>query len=82
MSFEQGYMGHGETYECWKAQGERVLGAEVVGSGALSFMFHVPAHVALTKFAMERHPDIRCECRSVPSLLKLPWSDIANSGGP
>ncbi|CAN8099928.1 unnamed protein product [Discula destructiva] len=74
MSFEQAYMGHGETYECWKAQGERgPLGPEVVGRGALSFMFHVPGHVALTRFARERHPDIRLEDPSIWTTLRAPF---------
>lgn len=39
LSFEQGYMPHGETYECWRRESERVLGVDVVGKdflGALS----------------------------------------------
>lgn len=72
LSFEQAYVGHGETYECWVAQGEKVHKAEVVGAGSLSFMFHVPAHVALTRFAKERHPDIRCKCDvPIPPLPHL-----------
>lgn len=96
LSFEQGFMGHGETFECWRTQGERELGPEVVGKDCLSefdcpgfmeeeiallmmtiftgFMFHVPAHVALTKYATERHPDIR----RASSPLILPFNDLAN----
>lgn len=59
LSFEQGYMPHGESYECWEREGERELRAEVVGQGFLGFMFHVSSHVGLTRWAAEGHPDIR-----------------------
>lgn len=36
LSFEQGYMAHGETYECWREQSERALGTEFVGKDCLS----------------------------------------------
>lgn len=35
LSFEQGYMPHGETYECWQRESERQLAAEVVGKDYL-----------------------------------------------
>ncbi|PSR82506.1 putative homogentisate 1,2-dioxygenase [Coniella lustricola] len=61
LSVEQAYMPHGETYECWNQQSERKLVAEVVSKDSLAFMFHVSSHVGLTKFATERHADIRCK---------------------
>lgn len=80
LSFEQGYVGHGETYECWRAQGERRgVGPEWVGEGGLSFMFHVPAHVALTRWARDEHPDIRREFLAQPPT-SLPWGPAADDG--
>lgn len=35
LSFEQGYMPHGESYECWRRESERQLGPEVVGKDYL-----------------------------------------------
>lgn len=31
LSFEQGYMPHGESYDCWRRESERALGADLVG---------------------------------------------------
>lgn len=61
MSFEQGYMPHGESYDCWRRESERELKAELAGRDFLGFMFHASSHVGLTKWATERHPDIRRE---------------------
>ena len=71
LSLEQGYMPHGESYECWKRESERDLGVEVAGKGFLGFMFHVAAHVGLTKWATARHPDIRC--KDEDTLIPLPF---------
>lgn len=71
LSFEQGYMPHGESYECWRRESERELGVEVVGTDFLGFMFHVAAHVGLTRWAAERHPDIR---RKNEDFFSLPFS--------
>lgn len=93
LSFEQSYMPHGETYECWRRESERQLGPEVVGKDFLGkrlrlegdafhdiqyanpqspgFMFHISAHVGLTKWATERHPDIRCKKRSLVKSARL-----------
>lgn len=35
LSFEQGYMAHGETYECWRRESERDLGADLAGKDFL-----------------------------------------------
>lgn len=35
LSFEQGYMPHGENYECWRRESERELVPEVVGKDFL-----------------------------------------------
>ncbi|KAJ4386057.1 hypothetical protein N0V93_008949 [Gnomoniopsis smithogilvyi] len=75
LSFEQGYMGHGETYECWRDQSERLLETEFVGKDCLSFMFHVPGQVALTKYATERHPDIRLDDTTLWDNLRAPFID-------
>ncbi|KAH8880510.1 putative homogentisate 1,2-dioxygenase [Thozetella sp. PMI_491] len=61
LSFEQSYMPHGESYEAWMRARESEQGAMKVGEGFLGFMFHVSSHVGLTKWATERHPDIRME---------------------
>lgn len=72
LSFEQGYMPHGESYECWKAESERELRAEVAGRDFLGLMFHVSSHVGLTRWATEKHPDIRCKNDSTPFNI-LDW---------
>lgn len=66
LSFEQGYMAHGESYDCWRRESERELKAELAGRDFLGFMFHVSSHVGLTKWATERHPDIRCKAYRFP----------------
>lgn len=66
LSFEQGYMPHGESYDCWRRESERELKVELGGRDFLGFMFHASSHVGLTKWATERHPDIRREFCSVP----------------
>lgn len=35
LSFEQGYMAHGETYDCWMRESERDLTADLVGKDYL-----------------------------------------------
>lgn len=70
LSFEQGYMPHGESYDCWRRESERDLKVELGGRDFLGFMFHASSHVGLTKWATERHPDIRREFLS-PSLCTL-----------
>lgn len=35
LSFEQGYMAHGETYDCWMRESERNLTADLVGKDFL-----------------------------------------------
>jgi homogentisate 1,2-dioxygenase len=61
LSFEQGYMPHGESYDCWRRESERELRVELGSRDYLGFMFHASSHVGLTKWATERHPDIRRE---------------------
>lgn len=39
MSFEQGFMAHGETGECWARESERRLEVEAVGKGFLGEFF-------------------------------------------
>lgn len=68
LSFEQGYMPHGESYDCWRRESERELKVELGGRDFLGFMFHASSHVGLTKWATERHPDIRRES-SLPALF-------------
>lgn len=43
LSFEQGYMGHGETYDCWKKQSDRALETEFVGKDCLSKLIPIQA---------------------------------------
>ncbi|KAK3695631.1 Homogentisate 1,2-dioxygenase [Podospora appendiculata] len=62
LSFEQSYMPHGESYEAYVRACEADNDVPVkVGEGYLGFMFHISSHVALTRWAMEEHPDIRPE---------------------
>ncbi|ROV98775.1 hypothetical protein VMCG_06785 [Cytospora schulzeri] len=75
LSFEQGYMPHGESYECWKLEGERELRTEVTGREFLGFMFHVSSHVGLTRWATERHPDIRLDNPGFWDTLRAPFAD-------
>ncbi|KUI54266.1 Homogentisate 1,2-dioxygenase [Cytospora mali] len=75
LSFEQGYMPHGESYECWKRETERELGAEVVGKDFMGFMFHVASHVGLTRWATETHPDIRLDDPDFWDDLRAPFAD-------
>lgn len=72
LSFEQGYMPHGESYDCWRRESERELKAELAGRDFLGFMFHASSHVGLTKWATERHPDIRRESLIPLRALFLP----------
>lgn len=68
LSFEQGYMPHGESYDCWRRESERDLKVELGGKDFLGFMFHASSHVGLTRWATERHPDIRRECLLILSV--------------
>ncbi|KAK3364471.1 Homogentisate 1,2-dioxygenase [Lasiosphaeria hispida] len=61
LSFEQSYMPHGESYEAYAREREAKHETVKVAQGFMSFMIHVPAHLGLTKWAMENHPDIRPE---------------------
>ncbi|KAK4184577.1 putative homogentisate 1,2-dioxygenase [Podospora australis] len=61
LSFEASYMPHGETYEAHQRETEAEHEPVKVLKDTLSFMFHIPAHFALTKWATEEHPDIREE---------------------
>lgn len=72
MSLEQGYMAHGESYECWKRESERDLGVEVAGRDFLGFMFHVASHVGLTRWATEGHPDIRRKYENASRCVEPP----------
>ncbi|KAK3331171.1 Homogentisate 1,2-dioxygenase [Apodospora peruviana] len=61
LCFEQGYMPHGESYEAYVRDSKTEHEPLKVGKDYLGFMFHVSSHIALTKWAMEEHPDIRPE---------------------
>ncbi|KAK5656561.1 hypothetical protein OQA88_4540 [Cercophora sp. LCS_1] len=61
LSFEGSWMPHGETYDAVRGEMRKKHEAGKVGKGFLGFMFHISANVALTRWAMERHPDIRPE---------------------
>ncbi|KAK7698042.1 hypothetical protein SLS64_012920 [Diaporthe eres] len=78
LSFEQGYMPHGESYDCWRRESERELKAELGGRDFLGFMFHASSHVGLTKWATERHPDIRLEEPGFWDNLRSPFADRLN----
>ncbi|KAG8156995.1 hypothetical protein KVR01_013217 [Diaporthe batatas] len=78
MSFEQGYMPHGESYDCWRRESERDLKVELGGKDFLGFMFHASSHVGLTRWATERHPDIRLEEPAFWDNLRAPFADRLN----
>ncbi|KAK0723656.1 Homogentisate 1,2-dioxygenase [Apiosordaria backusii] len=60
LTFEQSYMPHGETYEA-HIKASEAANDPVKLEGSLFFMFNVSAHLALTRWAMAEHPDIRLE---------------------
>ncbi|KAK0665747.1 putative homogentisate 1,2-dioxygenase [Cercophora samala] len=70
LSFEQSYMPHGETYEAHK-QASEATNDPMKLEGSLFFMFNVSSHLALTRWAMEEHPDIR---RERPGI----WASMQN----
>ncbi|KAK3337549.1 RmlC-like cupin domain-containing protein [Cercophora scortea] len=71
LSFEQSYMPHGESYEaCVRAREADNDVPVKVGEGYLGFMFHISSHVALTRWAMENHLDIRPERPGLWDSLK------------
>ncbi len=61
LSCENSYMPHGESYESWKYTTTRDLEPEFVGKDTISFMMHMSSHFSLTKFATERHPEIKAQ---------------------
>ncbi|KUJ10415.1 putative homogentisate 1,2-dioxygenase [Mollisia scopiformis] len=69
LSCENSYMPHGESYEAFKRASTAELGPELSGEGALGFMLHLSSHFSITKFAMERHPDLK------PQKPKF-WEDV------
>ncbi|KAI0132526.1 homogentisate 1,2-dioxygenase [Xylariales sp. AK1849] len=54
LSYQSSYTAHGETYETYAKAATAELKPERVGEGFLAFMFHIPTHIGLTKFALER----------------------------
>ncbi|KAL1866685.1 hypothetical protein Daus18300_006629 [Diaporthe australafricana] len=78
LSFEQGYMPHGESYDCWRRESERELKVDAGSKDFLGFMFHASSHVGLTKWATERHPDIRLEEPGFWDNLRAPFADRLN----
>ncbi|KAH6659485.1 homogentisate 1,2-dioxygenase [Truncatella angustata] len=54
LSFQSSYTPHGETYETYEAATTAELKPERVGEGFLAFMFHIPTHLGVTKYALER----------------------------
>ncbi|KAK3372055.1 Homogentisate 1,2-dioxygenase [Podospora didyma] len=59
LSFEQSYMPHGETYEAYVSSAEAEHVPVKVARDYLGFMFHLSSHFAVTKWAMDKHPDLR-----------------------
>ncbi|KAK6202122.1 hypothetical protein LQW54_008991 [Pestalotiopsis sp. IQ-011] len=54
LSFQPSYMAHGETYEVYELATTAELKPERVGEGFLAFMFHIPTHLGVTKYGLER----------------------------
>ncbi|KAK4683009.1 hypothetical protein QC764_121290 [Podospora pseudoanserina] len=70
LSFEQSYMPHGETYEAY-TQASEAANDPTKLEGSLFFMLNVSSHLALTRWAMEQHPDIRLERPGI-------WASVQN----
>ncbi|KAJ5217939.1 homogentisate 1-2-dioxygenase [Penicillium cinerascens] len=59
LTCDNAYVPHGETYESWKKNAFIDLEPVLLGAGALSFMFHMSSHLGITKFALERHNQVK-----------------------
>ncbi|KAL1618081.1 hypothetical protein SLS56_010706 [Neofusicoccum ribis] len=72
LSFEPPYMPHGESHARWADATTRELAVERVGEGALAFMWHVSAPVAVTEWA---------RARAGPETLQKPeWEGLGDYG--
>jgi homogentisate 1,2-dioxygenase len=54
LTYEPSYMPHGESFERWKEATSADLQPIRIGEGVMAFMFHISAHVSLTRYALER----------------------------
>ncbi|KAK0642228.1 putative homogentisate 1,2-dioxygenase [Cercophora newfieldiana] len=54
LTYEPSYMPHGESYDLWKQATTADLVPLRVGEEAIAFMMHIPSHVSLTRYALER----------------------------
>lgn len=72
LTFEQSFMPHGESYEAFLKDSEADQVPVRVSRNTLAFMFHVSSLFGLTKWARERHPDIRPERPGV-------WDSMRNN---
>ncbi|TVY35982.1 Homogentisate 1,2-dioxygenase [Lachnellula subtilissima] len=59
LACENSYMAHGESYEAFKNATTATLEPVLAGEGSLGFMLHLSSHFSTTKFATDRHPDIK-----------------------
>ncbi|TVY21377.1 Homogentisate 1 [Lachnellula arida] len=59
LACENSYMAHGESYEAFKQATTSTLEPVLAGEGSLGFMLHLSSHFSITKFATDRHPDIK-----------------------
>lgn len=68
LSLEHSYMPHGESYDAFKKATTAELEPVLAGEGSLGFMLHLSSHVAVTKFAIDSHPDIKGMSSSMKEL--------------
>ncbi|KIV78651.1 homogentisate 1,2-dioxygenase [Exophiala sideris] len=69
LTCDNSFVAHGESYQAWKKATSEALEPQFQGEGTLSFMFHMSSHVAVSKFAMERH----AQTKPPPESL---WDDL------
>ncbi|EOO03785.1 putative homogentisate -dioxygenase protein [Phaeoacremonium minimum UCRPA7] len=69
LSLQPSYMPHGETAQRFAEATGAELKPERSGEGSLFFMFHVNAHCAVTRYALERSGALQVHSRT-------PWEDM------
>ncbi|KAK1754157.1 homogentisate 1,2-dioxygenase [Echria macrotheca] len=67
LTYEPSYLPHGESQEMWKEATTAELVSERVGEGNVVFMMQIPAHVGLTKYALN--------CKNRKTIQKNVWNN-------
>ncbi|KAK5445403.1 hypothetical protein LTS15_010184 [Exophiala xenobiotica] len=55
LTCDNSYVAHGESYKAWQAAITEEQTPKLASAGTVSFMMHMSSHLAMTKFATERH---------------------------